>query len=59
MEKAARGAVDVKFEERAAAREMFAIRRTVISVRKDILAGGICSVGRGVLWLVMLLEGSC
>lgn len=39
VEKAARGAVDVKLDERAAMREMFAMRRKVISVRKDILAG--------------------
>lgn len=38
VEKAARGTVDVKLEERAAVREMVAMRRTVISVRKDILA---------------------
>jgi hypothetical protein len=48
VEKAARGAVDVKLEERAAVREMVAIRRKVISVRKDMLA-----VGAG------LLEEAC
>ena len=56
VEKAARGTVDVKLEERASVREMVAIRRTVISVRKDILAVGFWYVVRGVLWLLVLLE---
>ena len=37
MENAARGTVDVKLEEHAAVRETVAMRRKVISVRKDIL----------------------
>lgn len=49
VENAARGTVDVKLEERAAVREMVAMRRKVISVRKDILADCFWFVVRGVL----------